>query len=119
MFHAPERLRVLSMSSPKDGNHGVFIVGSPIGNRQLRVISSDGMGWEHVSVSLPRSAPTWEEMCFVKGLWWDEEDVVMQLHPRESEYVNHHQHCLHLWRPTILVIPEPPTYMVGPKTKAE
>jgi hypothetical protein len=52
-------------------------------------------------------------MCYVKRLCWDAEDVVMQLHPRESEYVNQHPHTLHLWRPIDAVIPEPPSIFVG------
>ena len=47
-------------------------------------------------------------MCHVKDLCWDAEDVVMQLHPRQSEYVNNHPHVLHLWRPKVQVIPTPP-----------
>lgn len=60
---------------------------------------SDGSGWDHVSVSLATRTPTWEEMCWVKRLWFLPEEVVMQLHPAESEYVNYHPFCLHLWRP--------------------
>jgi hypothetical protein len=38
-------------------------------------------------------------MCYVKRLFWDADDVVMQLHPRESEYVNAHPHVLHAGSP--------------------
>lgn len=51
-------------------------------------------------------------MCFVKDLFWDGEDAVMQLHPPKSNYVNNHPHCLHLWRPTQAVIPMPETILV-------
>lgn len=78
----------------------------------LRMIVSWGMGWEHVSASLPHRCPTWEEMCRIKGWFWEPEDVVMQLHPRESQYVNLARYCLHLWRPTEHVIPEPPSIFV-------
>lgn len=83
----------------------------------LSVIFADGSegiaeGWEHVSVSTPRRPPNWKEMCFIKALFWDGEDTVMQLHPPESTYVNDHAHCLHLWRPTRVAIPLPPTIMV-------
>lgn len=56
-------------------------------------------------------------MCQVKAIFWDKDDVVMQLHPAESEYVNFHKYCLHLWRPIGIAIPVPPTYMVGPKAQ--
>ena len=84
--------------------------------RPLRVIFSDGMGWEHVSVSTPNRCPNWDEMCLVKSLFWADEDAVMQLHPPRSEYVNNHAHCLHLWRPNDgAVIPLPPSILVGVK----
>ncbi|WP_431309684.1 DUF7694 domain-containing protein [Bradyrhizobium iriomotense] len=70
-------------------------------------------GWEHVSVSIPRRCPNWQEMCFVKDLFWDEEECVMQLHPPRSEYVNNNRYCLHLWRPTSRAIPTPPSGLVG------
>jgi len=52
-------------------------------------------------------------MHYVKGLFWGPEDVVMQLHPAASEYVNKHPFCLHLWRPIEAAIPTPPRIMVG------
>jgi hypothetical protein len=81
--------------------------------RPLTVVFSDGLGWEHVSVSTPGRPPNWEEMCFVKDLFWAPDDVVMQLHPARSEYVNTHPHCLHLWRPVGEAIPHPPSILVG------
>ena len=82
--------------------------------RDLRVIFSDGEGWEHVSVSTPTRTPNWAEMCFVKSLFWDDDDTVIQFHPPKSEYVNNHAFCLHLWRPNNgAVIPLPPSILVG------
>jgi hypothetical protein len=54
-------------------------------------------------------------MCFVKDLFWEPEDCVMQLHPRRSEYINNHPYVLHLWRPVRDRIPEPPSIYVGVK----
>ncbi|MCR4532718.1 hypothetical protein NUV62_17465 [Acinetobacter venetianus] len=71
------------------------------------------MGWEHVSVSLPARCPTWEEMCFIKSLFWGEDDCVIQYHPPKSDYVNNHQYCLHMWRPIEQSLPTPPSFMVG------
>lgn len=71
--------------------------------------------WEHVSVSTRDRTPTWEEMSFVKDLFWTEEECVVQFHPPKSEYVNHHPHCLHLWRPLGENIQTPPSILVGPK----
>lgn len=115
-FHVPENLRVRTgtfSTATRDGNNGMFIVKTAKG--ALRVIASDGMGWEHVSVSLANRTPTWEEMCMIKGMFWSDEDCVVQFHPPASEYVNNHAHCLHLWRPIGGTFPMPDSIMVGLK----
>lgn len=116
-FHVPERYRVLRgrmWSIPGDGNNGAFAV--PIGRAKAWIIASDGAGWEHVSVSFHSRIPTWDEMCKVKAIFWDAEDVVIQFHPRASEYVNNVENVLHMWRPTDAVIPTPPPALVGIKS---
>jgi hypothetical protein len=80
---------------------------------QLLIIASNGMGWEHVSVSLKDRPPTWDEMCWVKDLFWEEDECVVQYHPPRVEYVNLHPHCLHLWKPYRTTIPTPPMELVG------
>ena len=101
--------------------HGAFHLIAPTSG-ELVVISSgvgpDNDGWEHVSVSLSHRTPNWKEMCWVKDLFWDEEEPVMQLHPPRSDYVNHHPYCLHMWRPNTGQIPLPPSLFVGPKQGA-
>jgi len=79
-------------------------------------MASDGAGWEHVSVSMPDKCPTWNQMCFIKAMFWGEEDAVIQIHPVNSEYVNHHPHCLHLWRKfnTNNYFEMPNSILVGP-----
>jgi len=98
-------------------NNGCFTLPSMIVGRSLICIASDGLGWEHVSCHVERgremSTPLWKEMCQLKNIFWDEEDVVMQLHPKQSQYVNVHPHTLHLWRPVGIEIPSPPSIMVG------
>ena len=95
---------------------GKFFIPGPCG-RELQVIASSGdkelgVPWEHVSVSLPNRCPNWIEMCFIKRLFWDDEEVVMQLHPAKSKWVNNHPNCLHLWRPLEETIPLPPQIAV-------
>ena len=98
------------------GNNGAFEFAPAAGRPYpLRAIASDGAGWEHVSVSTAVRVPTWAEMCFIKGVFWDGEDVVIQFHPRELEYVNCHPNCLHLWRPVGVELPAPPSELVGPR----
>ena len=103
-------------STAADGMMGAFMIIGPLGT-ELVVISSGvdfEYAWEHVSVSTLRRTPNWTEMCFVKNLFWDEDETVMQLHPSKDVYVNHHPYCLHLWRPLKATIPMPPSVLVGP-----
>lgn len=69
--------------------------------------------WEHVSASRTDRMPTWEEMCRVKDIFWDDTDCVIQYHPPKSDYVNNHLFCLHLWRPIGIELPRPDSIFVG------
>ena len=87
--------------SPPGENYGYFEINRMDGT--LRIIASDGtepeeQGWEHVSVSRPNRIPDWKDMQFVKELFWDDEETVLQFHPAKSQYVNFHPYVLHLWR---------------------
>lgn len=96
------------------GMNGWFSFRCDVTRAPLSVIASNGGGWEHVSVSTRGRCPVWEEMCWVKDLFWSEEECVVQYHPPASVYVTFHPHVLHLWRPVMGVIPTPPTWMIGP-----
>lgn len=78
-------------------------------------IVSSGMDWDHVSVTLDKNRmPTWDEMCFIKSLFWDDDEAVIQIHPKKTDYVNFHKQCLHLWKYQG-DFPLPDSLMVGPK----
>jgi hypothetical protein len=90
------------------------------------VIASSGdhgeSDWEHVSVRavvLSRKGRamrgrllTWEEMCWIKGCFWEDEECVVQFHPPKSEYVNNHAEVLHLWKFKTGDFPRPPKILV-------
>lgn len=119
-FEYLDKFRVKSglFSSPLSAPYGFFFIPIKIGQTPVKVMCSpfDGENeWEHVSVSLPARCPTWNEMCFIKELFWGHEDTVIQFHPPRSEYVNNHEFCLHLWRNTKIKIDTPPSHMVGVK----
>lgn len=131
----PNHLRVTSLSHPDlppmfhttemAGNNGAFYLPAMTGLMNNKsfffCIATSGMGWDHVSVTIPpvtrgpERCPTWEEMCYVKSFFWDDEEECMQLHPPKSNWVDNHPFCLHLWRPQLCVIPLPPSIMVGIK----
>jgi hypothetical protein len=103
------------------GNTGAFVIPGPLGFK-LQVISSEGaLGWEHISVTTFRKnrTPTWDEMAFIKSVFWGDEETVIEYHPPKSEYVNTHEHVLHLWRPVGIEIPLPPASLVGIKPKRQ
>lgn len=93
------------------GMNGMFFI--PHLREIFRCVVSDGEGWEHVSVSLNKRCPTWDEMCFIKGVFWGDDECVIQYHPVKAEYVNNHPFCLHLWKPQGVEIPTPPKVFVG------
>jgi hypothetical protein len=93
------------------GDHGNGLFDIP--NRGMRIIVSNGGGWDHVSVSLKDRCPTWDEMEWVRRQFFDKDDTVIQIHPPLKDYVNVCQNCLHLWRPLNAEIPLPPKEFIA------
>lgn len=118
-----DKLRTQSppFTSPKGARYGAFQV--KFNGKLLNIIATDASdpdaeGWEHVSVHVydpvfkMDQTPTWAVMCYVKGLFWDEDEVVVEFHPAKKDYVNTHDHVLHLWRFTKGEFPTPPKICV-------
>lgn len=122
-MQVPEKFRVkkgVFASTPEYGNNGAFVIPHHrIADYFYQCLSSDEHGWEHVSVVIYSNkrkvdrTPTWEEMCHIKKLFWGAEEAVMQFHPKESDYVNNHPNCLHLWKQVGKEPIMPPAYIVG------
>jgi hypothetical protein len=116
-----DKFRVIAgmfASSWEDGFNGFFLV--PVNGEWLKVIASNGMGWEHVSVSKrdnPNRVPNHDHLCRIKQLFWGDDVWVTHFYPPKSEYVNNHAGCLHLWRPTHQTMPTPPSELTGYKGK--
>lgn len=89
-----------------DESNGNFIIPSENGRFNYHVIASVDGDWDHVSVSLLtidgenplNRCPKWNEMCFIKDLFFEDEEEVIQFHPKKSEYVNIHPYVLHMWK---------------------
>lgn len=102
------------LRNPEAGEDGLMCnIARPGRSLFLKVISSWGGGWDHVSVSLPSRVPHWDEMELVRYVFFKPEETVMQLHVPPEDHVNFHATCLHLWRPQVGEIPRPPGWMVG------
>lgn len=97
-----------------DETCGTFVIPSPIDNAGMRIVASQGMGWDHVSVSRRNRCPNWTEMEYVKRLFFAPHEVCMQLHVAESEHLSMYDNCLHIWRPNDgRAIPLPPPITVA------
>ena len=119
------KCRVRSGEYASDDSYGMtgcFQIPCPATGVVLCVLSSDGSDWEkaalgpnvweHVSVSLRARTPTWEEMDFIKRLFWKDSETVLQLHVPRDQHINNVETCLHLWRPKELEVPLPPVMCV-------
>lgn len=56
-----------------------------------------GKVWLHLSVSLKKRMPTYEELKLVKKIFIGPDRQAIQLFPREVKHINIHEYCLHLW----------------------
>lgn len=107
------RIITRSFKTPAGATYGAFNI--KYRTFDLFVVSSGKWveeEWEHVSVSLKHRCPNWEEMCFIKNLFWGDDEVVLQFHPAKTDYVNIHPYCLHMWKHKSLVFPMPPAILV-------
>lgn len=83
------------------GRYRLRILSSgPAGNAEARV-SAEIASWEHVSVSVaghPNLTPSWEEMDFVRHLFWRGDECILQFHPPTDKHISMAE-VLHLWKP--------------------
>jgi hypothetical protein len=89
---------------------GAFLITRKVNgySRKLFVIADDARfsetGWEHVSAHIYKGidrqpeTPTWDDMHYLKRVFWSDDEMVVQIHPAQKDYVNFHEHTLHLWR---------------------
>lgn len=98
-LHAAESYRIrhgrLGSDDSFDSN-GYFLV--PYKEEFLLCLISDSGGWDHVNISLPARTPNWEEIEFVRDIFFDAQDiVVIYSPPRLFPYVTNPFH-IHMWR---------------------
>ena len=103
--------RISNIEEGMDGFKAIYTVY----NFQGSIICSKGAGWEHVSVSpfKKRYIPTWEDMCYLKDICFNEDEAVIQIHPPKNQYVNNSVNCLHLWRCYYKDMILPPSCLIG------
>lgn len=94
-----------------DETCGAFNI--PYGGQILRCIASSDGDWDHVSVSLDKRCPSWNEMAFIKRRFFRDDETAMQLHVPVDDHINVHPYCLHMWRPHRVAIPLPPKEFIA------
>lgn len=107
-----ESARVALQGDMGDKHNGAFVFKSPLNFGILRVVASSGEGWDHVSVSLTMRCPLWEEMEWIKRMFFKDSEIAYQLHVTPKDHINNHPYTLHLWRPHNKEIPLPPVSFV-------
>lgn len=85
-------------SKPVDGWKGKFIIPGPCGKELTIRCDTIFEGWEHVSVEIRNRTPNWAEMCYVKSIFWGDDETVIQFHPREGLVIDKNPLRLHLWK---------------------
>ena len=55
--------------------------------------------WLHLSVSLPNRIPTWLELKKAKDAFIGRDHEAIQVLPKDRDFVNCCENCLHLWSP--------------------
>lgn len=108
---------VIEAEAENDGIGGKYY--DKYSGKFLNFIFSYQMGWEHLSVSMPNKTPSWEQMCMMKNIFWNEDEACVEYHPKKEDYVNNHKHCLHIWKPANEVLPLPPSILVGFRSETE
>lgn len=109
--------RVEFMGMLGDDKCGAFKI--KYNNIFLNIIAADNHGWEHVSISIVNfegnqieRCPKWHEMKYVKELFFNDDETVIQIHPPVSDNVSINDYVLHLWRNKNQKIEMPPKYMI-------
>lgn len=97
---------------PDEDIQGAFLI--PYADAQLQVMCGCGEDWDHVSVSVKGRCPTWDEMHWIRGLFFEPGETVIQIDPPKDHYINYHKHTLHMWRHWRQEILLPPAKFIAP-----
>ena len=111
-----KQLDILNLNSDTTGLVRVACYyNHPITRKKYLVYFTNGLGWEHASVSTQHKCPDWDVMCRVKEIFWNDDEACVEYHPKKEDYINNNEYCLHIWRPLEAELPTPPSIMVGVK----
>lgn len=106
-------LQVLRNVQNEKSDQVKLLVKSNYNNKIAAVKFTRALGWEHLSVCFEDEVPSWNFMEEMKEMFWKDDEVCFQLHPKKSDYINNNEYCLHIWRSLEGEIKTPPTILVG------
>jgi len=97
--------RIEYLGNMGNEKNGRFIIPTTQPGVNYLVLASDGLDWDHVSVSIIdddyegiKRCPTHEEMADIKRKFFDAYETTTQYHPVASDYINNHPYVLHWFR---------------------
>jgi len=110
-FASAETFRVNKFSCEGDG-YGLFFI--PSGSESpLRVLLSDGCGWDHVSIMHPDRPPTNQEVAAVRVMFWEREEIVVEYHDPLVFIPETPVTIRHLWCPQGCQLLRPPAMVAS------
>ena len=109
-----DRVKIIWRNIQNDKAIQVKIDLQPKGYEKFLLVKfTKAMGWEHLCASFKDETPSWDTMNELKELFWLDDEVCFQLHPKKEDYINNNDHCLHIWRNIEEEFKCPPYIMVG------
>lgn len=106
-----------TMMEPGTFNTRYLIPGN---NCTINLIISNTLGWDHISMTIQvedtygfmyNRMPSANEMEAMKKLFFNDDEPVIEVHPKKEDYVNIHPYVLHLWKPNLIDLPIPPNIL--------
>ncbi len=93
---------------------GIFEI--PLNKKEtVSVIADNGISfpeWEHLSVSTSKRFLTNEEIHFIKDIFFNDDEIVIQIYSKNNIVKSKKNYCIHLWKLKTEDIPLPPMYML-------
>lgn len=75
-----------------------FLIPAVSATATITAIDFKDDDFEHVLLNPKNRLPTYEEMANLKDIFWNQNEVTIQVHPSKSDYINIENYTLHLWR---------------------
>lgn len=89
---------LLRASGISSSQRSEFLIPTVTKKASISALNFPDDDFEHVMLNPKHRLPTYEEMVLLKDIFWEQNEVAIQVHPAKSQYVNIAMYTLHLWR---------------------